>query len=475
MAKRSTTGGPRTRRITEADLQRRREYLSRAERERMWQRRAMLTLGILVGISLIILVVALVYENLIRPREAVSVVEDQEITTADFEERVRFLRWETGQQIRDLYALTGDINTVNQYASQLTNPISIGSQVLDEMEEEILIEAEAEARGITIDDAAVDKRVDEYMAQGYGLTLPGAPTATPTPDPSVTPTPLVSPTPTTEPSPTAPPATATPSEDEAAADATEEATEDATEEAADAATPDAEPTTDATATATLPAADIQATIDSAKQVYFEAAEDGANVNREVVREVFYYDALRTALMDTLSAEAPTEELQVRARHILIAFDPANTGSGLPATEEQRTAAEEKANDVMAAIQNGEPFADLAAAVSDDTASAQNGGEMDWQSPDGFVGAFADTVSTAELGEIVGPVETEFGYHIIQVMGREVRALTDTQISQRRSQLFTDWLNERKAAATIERNDNWLDRIPDEPTLNQLLGDLLAVQ
>ena len=466
MAKRSTTGGPRTRRVTEADLQRRREYLSRAERERLWQRRALITIGVLVGISLVILAIALIYENLIRPREAVSVVEGHDITTADFEERVRFLRWETGQQIRDLYALTGDINVINQYASQLTNPISIGSQVLDEMEEEILIEEEAQARGITIDEAAVDKRVDEYLAQSYGLTLPGAPTATPTPIPSVTPTPLVSPTPTVEPSPTTPPATATPSEDEEAAD------EEATEDEADA-TPEAEPTTSATATATatLTAPDIQATIARAEETYFKAAQDGADVDREVVRKVFYYDALRTALMDAMAAEAPTEELQVRVRHILIAFDPANVGSGLPATEEQRAAAEEKANEVMTAIQNGEPFADLAREVSDDTGSAQNGGELDWQSPSGFVSAFADTVTTAEIGEIVGPVETEYGYHIIQVLGREVRALTDTQLNQRRSQLFSEWLTERKAAANIERSDNWLDRIPDEPTINQLLGDL----
>lgn len=472
MAKRSTTGGPRTRRITEADLQRRREYLSRAERERMWQRRALITIGVIVGVSVLILAIALVYENLIRPREAVSTVNGQEITTADFEERVRFLRWETGQQIRQLYALTGDINTVSQYASQLTNPLSIGSQVLDEMEEEILIEEEAKARGITVDEAAIDRRVDEYMAQSYGLTVPGAPTATPTTAPTVTPTPLVSPTPTVEPSPTAPAATATPADGEASSDA------DATEEPVGGdVTPEAEPTIAAspTATATLLPADVQATLDQASSEYFEAAQDGADVDREAVRQVFYYDALRTALMDAMSADAPTEELQVQVRHILIAFDPDSMDASLPPTEEQRAAAEEKANDVMAALQDGEPFADLARAMSDDTGSAQNGGEMDWQSPDGFVAAFADTVKTAELGEIVGPVETEFGYHIIQVMGREVRALTDAQINERRSQLFSDWLTERKAAADIERSDNWLDRIPDEPTVNQLLGDILVTQ
>jgi len=185
--------------VTEEDLQRRREYLSRAQREHMWQRRALITIGVLIAISVVILAVALVYENLIRPGQPVSTVNGQEITTADFQSRVRFLRWQTGQQIRQLYELTGDPNTVSQYASQLTNPISIGSQALDQMEEEILLKEEAEARGITIDEAAVDKRVDEFMAQSRGLTVPGAPTATPTTAPTVTPTPLVSPTPSAVP------------------------------------------------------------------------------------------------------------------------------------------------------------------------------------------------------------------------------------------------------------------------------------
>ena len=238
MAKRSTTGGPRTRRVTEADLQRRREYLSRAERERLWQRRALITIGVLVGISLVILAIALIYENLIRPREAVSVVEGHDITTADFEERA-LPAVETGQQIRDLYALTGDINVINQYASQLTNPISIAARSSTRWKE-ILIEEEAQARGITIDEAAVDKRVDEYLAQSYGLTLPGArhPHADPKRDADAAGVAHAS-----RPSPTTRPPPPRHLEDEEAAD------EEATEDEADA-TPEAEPTTSAAATAT---------------------------------------------------------------------------------------------------------------------------------------------------------------------------------------------------------------------------------
>lgn len=474
MAKRSTTGGPRTRRVTEADLQRRREYLSRAQREHMWQRRALITISVMIGISVLILAAALVYENVIRPNQPVSTVNGEKITTEDFQDRVRFLRWQTGQQIRQLYELTGDSNTVSQYASQLTNPIAIGSQVLDQMEEEILLKEEAQARGITIDEAAVDKRVDEFMAQSFGLTVPGAPTATPTTAPTVTPTPLVSPTPSQVPATATAAPLATPAEGEAVVEATEEAAEEEDESAA----ADTTPTTEPTAVATLPAAQIQATLDQAEKAYFENAQKGADVDRDTVRAVFYFDALQAALLDAIGSEAPTEELQVHVRHILIAFDPASLGqaaAAAPATEEQKAAALEKANNVLSALRDGEPFAELAASISDDTSSAQRGGEMNWQSPDGFVPAFADAVKTAELGTIVGPIETEFGYHIIQVLGREVRALTDAQLSQRRSQLYSDWLADRKAAAEIERSDNWLERIPEKPTANQLLGGLLTIQ
>ncbi|MCC6800997.1 MAG: peptidylprolyl isomerase, partial [Anaerolineae bacterium] len=403
MAKRSTTGGPRTRRVTEADLQRRREYLSRAQREHMWQRRALITISVMIGISVLILAAALVYENVIRPNQPVSTVNGEKITTEDFQDRVRFLRWQTGQQIRQLYELTGDSNTVSQYASQLTNPIAIGSQVLDQMEEEILLKEEAQARGITIDEAAVDKRVDEFMAQSFGLTVPGAPTATPTTAPTVTPTPLVSPTPSQVPATATAAPLATPAEGEAAAEATEEASEEAT---AESATADVTPTTEPTAVATLPAAQIQATLDQAEKAYFENAQKGADVDRDTVRAVFYFDALQAALLDAIGSEAPSEEPQVHVRHILIAFDPASLGqAAAPATEEQKAAALEKANSVLSALRDGEPFAELAASISDDTSSAQRGGEMNWQSPDGFVPAFADAVKTAELGTIDGPIET----------------------------------------------------------------------
>jgi parvulin-like peptidyl-prolyl isomerase len=84
------------------------------------------------------------------------------------------------------------------------------------------------------------------------------------------------------------------------------------------------------------------------------------------------------------------------------------------------------------------------------------------------------VLLAEIGEIVGPIETEYGYHIIQVNGREVRTLTESEMQSRRSQAFVEWVDSEKALADIKRRGDWQDRVPEDPSYNQLLGDILPV-
>lgn len=469
MAKKGTTGGPRTRRVTQADLKRRHEYRSRAERDRMWQRRVFIVTAVLIGLSVVVLVGALFYEQVIRPSQAISTVNGEEIATRDFEDRVRLMRWLTAEQIREFYFLTGgNLETIQQYAGQQINdlrrPQIIGSQVLDEMEEELVIKQAAAAMGITVDEAEVDARVDDYMAQRLGLVLPSDETATPTTAPTITPTPLVSPTPSNTPRPTettTPLPTATPAED-ATPGPTATPTEIPTE------TPIPSPT------ATLEPSVIAATVESAAGDFFQDAKKAVDADRDVVRQLFYYDALRTAVLEELTKDLPAEELQVNARHILLSFNPdLPAGQTLPPTDEEKAAALARAEEALAALQDGEPFADLAKAISDDT-SATSGGELGWSSPDSFVPAFKDAVLNATIGEVIGPIETEYGYHIIQVHAREIRPLTASQLDTRRQETFTTWLDEQKAAATIERRDDWLDRIPEDPSYNSLLGDILPL-
>jgi parvulin-like peptidyl-prolyl isomerase len=464
-----TTGGPRARKTTAEDIQRRKKYKSRAERERMWERRVILIAGILITVSILALAYGLLNDKVLIPRQAIMTVNGEKVTTRDFQNRVRYTRWQTAEQVRNIYYyFGGNLDAVQQYASQaismLQRPSYMGAQVMQQMEEELIIAQAAKARGIQVSDAEVDQKVDEIMASSIGLTLPEEQTSTPTTIPSQTPTPLVSATPTSTPTATAT-ATPTPTPTEAA-----EVTGTPTATFTPSMTPTQ--TLTPTATSTLEPGQVQATLDQASSDLYKQIKKESDVNRDVVRQVFYYDALHQAVYDDVTKDVPSEVLQVNARHILIAFNPDNPSDPTPPTQEQKDAAKARADQVMAALQNGEPFASMASAVSDDTGSAISGGELGWNSPDTYDQAFADAVTNATPGEIIGPVETQFGYHIIQVHAREVRALTPDQLQQNKHQVFNDWLDGEKAIAKVTRRSDWLDRVPADPTYNDLLGDIL---
>lgn len=87
--------------------------------------------------------------------------------------------------------------------------------------------------------------------------------------------------------------------------------------------------------------------------------------------------------------------QVRARHLLV----------------ETRAEAETARERIAA---GEDFADVAAEVSLDAATAATGGELDWFTRDSFAREFTDAAFATEPGKLSVPVETDLGWHVIKV-------------------------------------------------------------
>ena len=90
----------------------------------------------------------------------------------------------------------------------------------------------------------------------------------------------------------------------------------------------------------------------------------------------------------------------RPRHILIQ------------SIEEDPEAEARAMDVLARLDAGETFEDLAAEVSEDPGTSGQGGDLGWLSRG--TGAFQDAVFEMEIGEVRGPVKSEFGYHVIRL-------------------------------------------------------------
>ena len=98
--------------------------------------------------------------------------------------------------------------------------------------------------------------------------------------------------------------------------------------------------------------------------------------------------------------APLEFTQVCASHILV-----------------ETEAEAQA--VVDRLEAGEDFATVAAEISIDTGSAPDGGSLGCGAAATYVPAFAEATVSAPIGEVTGPVETEFGFHVIVVDERTV--------------------------------------------------------
>ncbi len=101
--------------------------------------------------------------------------------------------------------------------------------------------------------------------------------------------------------------------------------------------------------------------------------------------------------------------QAHARHILIRVAP-------DASEEERTDAELLANGVAEIARSGADFAELAAKHSQDPGSKDQGGDLGWFGRGRMVKEFEDAVFSAKPGDIVGPIRSQFGYHIIRVEG-----------------------------------------------------------
>ena len=105
---------------------------------------------------------------------------------------------------------------------------------------------------------------------------------------------------------------------------------------------------------------------------------------------------------------PTPPGSIRTSHILISHKGAPRTGATRSQEEAKKLAEE----LLARIQAGESFEDLAEAYSDCPSSAKKG-DLGFFKPGRMVKPFDDAAFALEVGEISGIVETQFGYHIIE--------------------------------------------------------------
>jgi hypothetical protein len=108
--------------------------------------------------------------------------------------------------------------------------------------------------------------------------------------------------------------------------------------------------------------------------------------------------------------------QVKARHILIAYKGSPAAQpGKELTEEQ---AKTKAEALRKQVIDGADFAALAKKESDDSGSGANGGDLGAFSHGQMVPEFEKAAFAAKVNEVTPVVRTQFGYHVLQVTGRD---------------------------------------------------------
>ncbi|MHB0766517.1 peptidylprolyl isomerase [Stutzerimonas sp. NM35] len=106
------------------------------------------------------------------------------------------------------------------------------------------------------------------------------------------------------------------------------------------------------------------------------------------------------------------------------------------------------------IEAGEDFAELARSFSEDPGSALNGGDLNWIDPSSLVPEFREVMANSANGQLSEPFQSQFGWHILEVLGRRA---TDASEEYREQQAM-NLLRNRKYDEELQA---WLRQIRDE--------------
>lgn len=416
------------------------KHEARLARERRQSRLILYTfIGIVVVI--VLLVGYGIFDiNYLQLQKPVAKVGDAEILVRDFEPRVRMQRqqllsdYATYQQYAQFFGMDVQ-NQLAEIEAQLNAPETVGQAVLDQMINEQLLRLEAQKRGITISDAEL---LDAQQST-FGYYPNGTPTAAPTATEIVMPEvpaevyELVTVTPV-------PTATEVP-----AATATPEATDEPVEPG---------PTSTPAPTATpITQEGYVEKFNESRDSFMELG-----LSEEGYTALFEYQLLLQKVQDAITADVPATQTQVWARHILV--------------EDEATAL-----DLIENLNNGEDFAKLAQDFSKDTGSAVNGGDLGWFGTGMMVPEFETAAFALEkTGDYTdAPVQSQFGYHIIQLIAKQERPLTADQYETAKSQAFSEWLTKAREEYGVETFDIWKEHLPTEPNFITAATDAANAQ
>jgi parvulin-like peptidyl-prolyl isomerase len=411
-----------------------RKQLSRRAKDEQTRRYLLYFTGLVIGLAILVLAYGLLDQYYLRPRRPVANVNGVTITRMTYDKRLVYREWDYNQylqqlqQQRALYATDASqdylVQLIDQQVTSLQNEIvALPKTTLDELIDELIVSQEATRRGITV----TAEEIQSHLEQQFGYN-PNPPT--PEPTSSITQTVTVTAT-TASITVTTASVTATPT---VRATAAPTATSSFT-----VTTPGLTPTTaisvtlPITATPAPTAAPMtKAQFDQSLSNWLVSAQQNAGFTEADLRQIIKAAVLREKLQQAIGAEIPTKVEQVHARHILLA------------TQAQAQAALDR-------LKNGEDFSALAKELSQDTGSKDSGGDLGWFPKGVMLPEFEAVAFSLPVGQTSNIVQTQAGFHIIQVLEHDPsRELEGNTLQQARTKAVDDWFAAQRVSPDIKR-------------------------
>lgn len=420
--------------------------VSRREKEAKRQKQIRYGIGIAAVAVIAVLLGFGIYDYVVKPRAVLATVEGTRIRREDY--------WR--YRSMDLY---NQVVTYQQYSTYVTDSsqqqqylalaqqaqeelqdvwgsTSIDDATLQQMIENQIYLNSLDELGITITDDEVRTWADNQFAPS------DAPLISPTPSPTFIPERAAWATATAEaliptPTPTqsaASPMAASPEVGSPSAAPAQASPIAATPEASpSAASPEASPA----ASTPIP------TITPNPEEALQTAEAGFDSYRDAV-----FGEVHMSEGDYLRLWAKPQVAKQKVRDLLTK-DIGQTADQVHA-EHILVATEELANQIYADVTTGgQNFEQVAKEKSTDTSTAPNGGDLGWFPHGVMVQPFEDAAFSGQPGQILAPIQTQYGWHIIKVIEVQPnRALTDEQITQLQDDAVSNWLKEREASMDI---------------------------
>jgi parvulin-like peptidyl-prolyl isomerase len=388
------------------------KHLARSERERIQSR---WLLGVIIAIAVIaigILGYGWIDSAYIQPKKTVVTVNEDTITQGEFQGRIRIHQRELlGQlnsymQMEQLFAsdpqtLASIQELQNQIRTQLAYPELVGQEVIYAMTRETLIRQEAEKMGIHV----LPEEIERQIQQSFGFYPEGTPTPFPTPTP------------------------------------------DATRVAAIAAASEA--TAEPSPTPTLPQTPIPTAtpyVLDAYEVDYEQFLD--SLSDFGISEADFYVYIEAQLLEEKVREQFDPEIDRMAEHVLLQhiliFD------------------EEIAQEALEQLESGDAWDDIVLEYSEDQSSRESSGDLGWNTLDDLVrilGQMGLAAFSAQVDEVVGPIESQYGWHLLRIVDRQDREILEAAYQEAVDNAFEAWIDDLTTEAEIIVVDDWQDHLP----------------